>query len=55
MGRLKTSKTIEAELSFRVLNGYFMNQYFPLFPNPNNKAPLYKNLEPEGMSYEDAL
>ena len=32
-----------------------MNQYFPALPNPKNKAPFYKDLEPEGMSYEDAL
>ena len=32
-----------------------MNQYPPEMPNPSLKAPLYKDIAPENMSFEEAL
>lgn len=55
MQKNESSKKVEAEISFRVLNGYFMNQYPNVRPEPDSKAPFYRDLPPEGMSFDDAL
>lgn len=49
------SKKTKAEISFRLLNGYFMNQYPPILPNIDSKTAFYKDIAPENMSFETAL
>lgn len=40
------SKKSKAELSFRILNGYFMNQFHPDAPSDDPKAIMYRNIPP---------
>lgn len=49
------SKKSKSEISFRLLNGYFMNQYPPILPNIGSKTEFYKDIAPENMSFENAL
>lgn len=40
------SKKSKAQLSFRILNGYFMNQFMPEGPSDDPKAKMYKDIPP---------
>ena len=55
MTKNEPTKKSDCKLQFRILNGYFMNQYAPVTPNQASKHPLYKNIAPEGMTFQDAL
>lgn len=45
------SKKSKAELSFRILNGYFMNQFHLDGPTNDPKATMYRDIPPKNMSF----
>lgn len=52
---INKTKKIKAEISFRVLNGYFMNQYMPPQPSISSKKRMFKDMVPPNMSFEEAM
>lgn len=47
-------KKLQSSISCRLLNGYFLNQYPPIYPDPEN-AKMYKDIVPPNMSFSEAL
>jgi hypothetical protein len=52
---MSKNKKSKATISIRMLNGFFMNQFMPVMPDPTNKMPMYQDIVPEGMDFDTAL